>query len=143
MSSTTSRKVAVVIGASRGIGRQIALDLAKNGYTGTVASHFDPSLQYEHTNPILVVVAAKSVTPEADLAKLSPFPPDPNSPQSTITTVAREITLAGGEATAIRVDTTDYASIQALIAKVIEACPFSLHSPSLLQFLGSLCPSPH
>jgi hypothetical protein len=68
-----------------------------------------------------VVVAAKSTTPEADLAKLSPFPPDPNSPKSTITTVACEITLAGGEATAIPVDTTSYASIQQLVAKTIEA----------------------
>jgi hypothetical protein len=68
-----------------------------------------------------VVVAAKSTTPELDLSSLSPFPPDPNSPQSTITTVAREITLAGGEATAIPVDTTDYPSIQRLIARTIEA----------------------
>ncbi|KAH6850331.1 hypothetical protein B0I37DRAFT_413735 [Chaetomium sp. MPI-CAGE-AT-0009] len=87
-------EVALVVGASRGIGRQIAIDLAKEGYA--------------------VVVAAKSTTPEADLAKLSPFPPDPNSPKSTITTVAREITLAGGEATAIPVDTTSYDSIQQL-----------------------------
>ena len=29
------RPVAVVIGASRGIGRQVAIDLAKNGYRGT------------------------------------------------------------------------------------------------------------
>ncbi|KAK4040913.1 hypothetical protein C8A01DRAFT_45840 [Parachaetomium inaequale] len=94
MTSTSTRQVALVVGASRGIGRQIAIDLAKEGYA--------------------VVVAAKSTTPEADLAKLSPFPPDPNSPKSTITTVAREITLAGGEATAIPVDTTSYASIQQL-----------------------------
>jgi hypothetical protein len=77
--------------------------------------------------PPPVVVAAKSTTPEADLARLSPFPPDPNSSQSTITTVAREITLAGGEATAVRVDTTDYASIQRLIAKTIEASQVPCH----------------
>ena len=29
-----SRKVALVVGASRGIGRQIAIDLAKNEYQG-------------------------------------------------------------------------------------------------------------
>ncbi|KAK3296116.1 uncharacterized protein B0H64DRAFT_442449 [Chaetomium fimeti] len=96
----TSRRVALVVGASRGIGRQIAVDLANEGYA--------------------VVVAAKSTTPEADLAKFSPFPPDPNSPLSTITTVAREITLAGGEATAIPVDTTSYASIQQLVTKTVE-----------------------
>lgn len=75
-----------------------------------------------------MVVAAKSVTSPADLAKLSPFPPDPKSSQSTITTVAREITEAGGEATAIPVDTTNYASIQQLVAKTIEASssPFIL-----------------
>lgn len=28
------KEVAVVIGASRGIGRQVAIDLAKNGYKG-------------------------------------------------------------------------------------------------------------
>ncbi|KAG7290418.1 hypothetical protein NEMBOFW57_000418 [Staphylotrichum longicolle] len=81
MTSTNTRQVALVVGASRGIGRQVAIDLAKEGYA--------------------VVVAAKSVTSPADLAKLSPFPPDPKSSQSTITTVAREITEAGGEATAI------------------------------------------
>lgn len=29
-----SKKVALVVGASRGLGRQIAIDLAKNGYSG-------------------------------------------------------------------------------------------------------------
>jgi hypothetical protein len=72
---------------------------------------------------IEVVVAAKSTTPQADLDKIYPFPPNPNSAQSTITTVAREITLAGGEATAIPVDTTNYESIQTLIRKTIEASP--------------------
>lgn len=32
---TTSKPVALVVGASRGLGRQIAIDLAKTGYTGT------------------------------------------------------------------------------------------------------------
>lgn len=32
------KQVALVIGASRGIGRQVAIDLAKNGYAG-----IDPS----------------------------------------------------------------------------------------------------
>ena len=32
--SAMLREVALVIGASRGIGRQVAIDLAKNGYAG-------------------------------------------------------------------------------------------------------------
>jgi NAD(P)-dependent dehydrogenase (short-subunit alcohol dehydrogenase family) len=39
------REVALVIGASRGIGRQVAIDLAKNGYAGM----FVPSKRGEHT----------------------------------------------------------------------------------------------
>ncbi|OTB06042.1 hypothetical protein M426DRAFT_319407 [Hypoxylon sp. CI-4A] len=92
-----STKVALVIGASRGIGRQIAIDLAKNGYA--------------------VVVAAKSTS---DARSGVPFPPDPNSPQSTISTVEREITDAGGRATAIPVDVRDFTSVQKLVDKTIE-----------------------
>ncbi|KAH8673647.1 putative Hydroxysteroid dehydrogenase-like protein 2 [Xylariales sp. PMI_506] len=91
------KKVALVVGASRGIGRQIAIDLAKHQYA--------------------VVVAAKSTS---DAAAVKPFPPDPNSPQSTISTVTREIVESGGDAAAVTVDTRDYSSIQALVAKTIE-----------------------
>ncbi|KAI4596500.1 hypothetical protein KJ359_005254 [Pestalotiopsis sp. 9143b] len=91
-----SKKVALVVGASRGIGRQIAIDLAKNGYS--------------------VVVAAKSIS---DASKTRPFPPDPNSPSSTISTVAREILEASGSALAVPVDTRDPASIKALVAATI------------------------
>ncbi|USP82487.1 uncharacterized protein yc1106_09761 [Curvularia clavata] len=94
--SGQTKQVALVVGASRGIGRQIALDLAKDGYA--------------------VVVAAKSTS---DASTTSPFPPDPNSPASTISTVTREIREGGGEATAIPVDTRDYASIQALVSSTI------------------------
>jgi NAD(P)-dependent dehydrogenase (short-subunit alcohol dehydrogenase family) len=31
----TDKQVAIVVGASRGIGRQVAIDLAKNGYRGS------------------------------------------------------------------------------------------------------------
>ncbi|OTA94548.1 hypothetical protein M434DRAFT_394608 [Hypoxylon sp. CO27-5] len=90
-------KVALVVGASRGIGRQIAIDLAKNGYS--------------------VVVAAKSTS---DAKSVVPFPPDPNSPQSTISTVEREIIEAGGRAKAIPVDVRDFASVQKLVDRTIE-----------------------
>ncbi|KAK5664017.1 hypothetical protein OQA88_231 [Cercophora sp. LCS_1] len=93
---TTENPVALVVGASRGIGRQIAIDLASNGYT--------------------VVVSAKSTGP----SNTTPFPPDPNSRASTITTVEREIREAGGQSTAIPVDTTSFESIQQLITKTIQ-----------------------
>ena len=32
--TSNTRQVALVIGASRGIGRQVAIDLAKEGYAG-------------------------------------------------------------------------------------------------------------
>lgn len=92
-----ARSVALVVGASRGIGRQIAIDLAEAGYA--------------------VVVAAKSTS---DAAKVDPFPPNPNSSQSTISTVEREIREAGGEATAIPVDVREYESVQRLVAGTIE-----------------------
>jgi NAD(P)-dependent dehydrogenase (short-subunit alcohol dehydrogenase family) len=61
-------------------------------------------------------VAAKSTS---DASQTKPFPPDPNSSASTISTVAREILEAGGAATAIPVDTRDFASIQQLIDQTI------------------------
>ncbi|KAK2685642.1 hypothetical protein QWA68_015688 [Fusarium oxysporum] len=95
--SQPSQPVALVVGASRGIGRQVAIDLAKNGFK--------------------VVVAAKSVS---DATKTSPFPPDPISKQSTITTVAHEIREAGGEATAIQVDTRSPESIKNMIESTVK-----------------------
>ncbi|KAF1934032.1 NAD(P)-binding protein [Didymella exigua CBS 183.55] len=87
------KQVALIVGASRGIGRQIAIDLAKEGYA--------------------VVVAAKSTS---NASSVSPFPPDPNSSASTISTVEREIHDAGGTATAIPVDTRSPLSIATLFA---------------------------
>ncbi|RDW78434.1 putative hydroxysteroid dehydrogenase-like protein 2 [Coleophoma crateriformis] len=96
MASKTTQ-VALIVGASRGIGRQVAIDLAANGY--------------------IVVVAAKSTS---DASSVKPFPPDPNSQKSTISTVEREIREAGGVATAIAVDTRDYESVQKLVERTIE-----------------------
>lgn len=63
-----------------------------------------------------MVVAAKSTS---DASSAVPFPPDPNSPQSTISTVAREITEAGGDALAIQVDTRDFESIKSLLDETV------------------------
>ncbi|KAG0632740.1 hypothetical protein HOY80DRAFT_1013330 [Tuber brumale] len=81
MSGNNPQKVALVIGAPRAIGRQMAIDLARAGY--------------------IVVLAAKSLTDES---KPYTFPPDPNSSPSTITTVAPETTESGDTALAILAD---------------------------------------
>ncbi|KAG9236749.1 putative Hydroxysteroid dehydrogenase-like protein 2 [Amylocarpus encephaloides] len=93
----SEQKVALIVGASRGIGRQIAIDLAKNGYA--------------------VVVSAKSTS---DTNATKPFPPDPNSQQSTISTVEREIKEGGGLATAIPCDTRDLESVQRLVDETVK-----------------------
>ncbi|EME48850.1 hypothetical protein DOTSEDRAFT_67794 [Dothistroma septosporum NZE10] len=93
-----SKPVAIVVGASRGIGRQVAIDLAKAGYA--------------------VVVAAKT---ESDASKCNPFPPDPNSPASTINTVAREVTeLHNGTALPVVVDVRSYENVQAMVATTVK-----------------------
>ena len=69
------------------------------------------------SNPKTVVVAAKTTS---DSMTAEPFPPDPNSTQSTISTVEREIREAGGEATAIAVDTRDYVSVQNLLDQTVQ-----------------------
>jgi hypothetical protein len=69
-----------------------------------------------------VVVAAKSTS---NAYAVTPFPPDPNSPQSTISTVEREIREAGGQATAIPVDTRDFKSVQEMVEGAIKVLPLS------------------
>src|SRR5271156_689468 len=91
-----SSLVVIVIGASRGIGRQIALTLAQNGYT--------------------VVVSAKSSSTEPP----NSFPPDPNSSESTIDTVTQEIKQAGGKAVARQVNVRDPKSVDELIQWTIK-----------------------
>lgn len=88
------------------------------------------------TSYLKVVVAAKTTS---NASKTTPFPPDPNSPQSTINTVEREIREAGGEATAIRVDTTDPTSINELVRKTIEASLLFLFFPSHFLSTFTLC----
>jgi len=66
---------------------------------------------------LAVVVAAKSTS---DAAKTHPFPPDPKSSQSTISTVEREIREAGGDGTAIAVDVRDVESVERLVARTVE-----------------------
>ncbi|KAK0100378.1 hypothetical protein ONS96_007658 [Cadophora gregata f. sp. sojae] len=64
-----------------------------------------------------VVVAAKSTS---DALTAEPFPPDPNSQQSIISTVERKIREAEGKATAISVDVRDYASVQKLVDETVK-----------------------
>lgn len=52
---------------------------------------------------------------------MGPFPPDPNSPLSTINTVQREINEAGNEAIAIAVDVRYEESIRSMVESVIKA----------------------
>jgi len=94
----SERKVAVIIGGSRGIGRQVAISLSLAGYA--------------------IVVAGKSLS---EASTINPFPPDPNTSASTCSTVAREITEAGGSALALACDTRDFESIQALFKTAHES----------------------
>lgn len=116
----TGKYVALVIGASRGIGRQIAIDLSKNGYAGKHES--SPSIihiyiQCTSTKCYIVVVAAKTTSDAYN--KDIHFPPDPNSPHSTVNTVEREIRESGGDATALQVDTRDHEAVTHLVNETV------------------------
>ena len=62
------------------------------------------------------MLAAKTTS---DASKTTPFPPDPNSPQSTITTVEREIHEAGGKAGSIAVDVRSESQIQNAVDETV------------------------
>jgi NAD(P)-dependent dehydrogenase (short-subunit alcohol dehydrogenase family) len=62
------------------------------------------------------MLAAKTTS---DANNTTPFPPDPNSASSTITTVAREIHEAGGQAAAVTVDVRDPQQIQHAIDETL------------------------
>lgn len=62
------------------------------------------------------MLAAKTTS---DAPKTSPFPPNPNSPQSTINTVEREIREAGGRAATVAVDVRDVAQIQHAVDETV------------------------
>lgn len=126
----TRKQVALVVGASRGIGRQVAIDLAKNGYAGKLDHHIllRTPVDMVLLNGWVVVVAAKSIS---DASAVKPFPPHPNSQQSTISTVEREIHEAGGDAHAIAVDVRDFDSVQKMVDETAKVCPFMQQIPTL------------
>lgn len=62
------------------------------------------------------MVAAKTTS---NASQTTPFPPDPNSPKSTINTVEREIRESGGEATALAVDVRDTTEIENLVTETV------------------------
>lgn len=112
---SSPRFVALIMGASRGIGRQVAIDLARNGYAG--AQNERPIHHWSRkTNNNLVMLAAKTTS---DATNTIPFPPDPNSSQSTINTVEREIREAGGHAATVAVDVRDAAQIQHAVDETV------------------------
>jgi NAD(P)-dependent dehydrogenase (short-subunit alcohol dehydrogenase family) len=66
--------------------------------------------------PNTVMLSAKTTS---DASTVTPFPPDPNSPQSTINTVEREIREAGGHAATVAVDVRDAAQIQHAVEETV------------------------
>lgn len=78
-----------------------------------------------------VVVAAKSIS---DASTVKPFPPDPDSQESTISTVVREIREAGGDAFAIAVDVRDFDSVTKMVNDTVNVGLF-VETRLLLEIL--------
>lgn len=68
------------------------------------------------------MVSAKTTSDAASIPA-SAFPPNPNSTQSTINTVAREITEAGGSALALPVDVRDVDNVKDLVDETVKYDP--------------------
>lgn len=62
------------------------------------------------------MLAAKTTS---DASKTTPFPPDPNSSASTISTVEREIIESGGRAGSVAVDVRDASQIQHAVDETV------------------------
>lgn len=62
------------------------------------------------------MLAAKTTS---DASKTTPFPPDPNSSKSTISTVEREIRESGGRAATVAVDVRDATQIQHAVDETV------------------------
>jgi hypothetical protein len=62
---------------------------------------------------------------------VKPFPPDPNSRHSTISTVEREIREVGGDVHAITVDVRNFESVQKMVHETVKVGPFKHDSTSL------------
>jgi NAD(P)-dependent dehydrogenase (short-subunit alcohol dehydrogenase family) len=80
-----------------------------------VCSNHKPIFKQD-TDTIPVVVAAKTTS---NAYATVPFPPDPNSSQSTINTVEREIKESGGEAFALPVDVRDVKQVENLVHEAV------------------------
>jgi NAD(P)-dependent dehydrogenase (short-subunit alcohol dehydrogenase family) len=61
---SSGKQVALVVGASRGIGRQVAIDLAKNGYKGIEDVISDKTICLTSTSGRLCKVNQRSLKAE-------------------------------------------------------------------------------
>lgn len=92
----SKKPVALVVGASRGIGRQVAVDLARNGYAGM--SSFAVSIvptRYEANTLKLLLLPRLSVIPPIYLSPFLQIPTLPLLPSQQLLArlLLREATL--------------------------------------------------